>query len=595
MYYEISNVVFNHKPTNWDIRHKNPFHASKKSKMGNDYYRIEDTPQNLFKMFQKGHCIKPHAPTSPRLAVAHAIILDFDNLTKEQCDLVKSIVNEAKDGMCGDYSAGTKVRLHENNGIPNYEPPKWGYKVFYPIERVVMKEEIYDAFLEAVAFFNPNFTKDEVRSVFKSWVKCNNNKKRDDMLKVSDPIFNGWILPDVAMLNNFRNQITYGVDVEQREKIKTIDDFTISRYTTSMAKFPSTSKKDWPKGMWEANEVEEAKVGSQDESIKKRIGNALGMLRASLSKQEPTHLPMSRPHFAQMLGVTKFDDLVLPFEDVRHLMAACWSKSRNLTIDMYKMKLDATLIGKTTARLACEVRVQSKGNVAKPKSQGKAIGWMVEDCVSLFKSIHGMNVFAMLDERQTNVVLEAMSRSMVMSIASYNEWRTREKLKRTLSDPKVIEAREKWKRTKDKEDGEAYFKLREEDFKRRMSNPPSLPYAYRRRGLKKEMIEHALNSLSMLPTVEDWIEWVKMNLTKHDGVVDDEAIGGWYREYRERWNETHEVDKIKHKHHKSKWYDMFKGKSHEEIEAIINGLNIKKQMKYKLRKQYLNHGCYENT
>ena len=595
MYYEVSNVVFNHKPTNWDITHKNPFRASKKSKASNDYYLIEDTPQNLFKMFQKGHCIKPHAPTSPRLAVAHAIILDFDNLTKEQCDLVKSIVNEAKDGMCGDYSAGTKVRLHENNGIPNYEPPKWGYKVFCPIERVVMKEEIYDAFLEAVAFFNPNFTMDEVERVFKSWVKCNNNKKRNDRLKVTDPIFKGWILPDVAMLNNFRNQITYGVDVEQREKIKTIDDYTISRYTTSMAKFPSTSKKDWPKGMWEANEVEEAKVGSKDETIKKRIGNALGMLRASLSKQEPTHLPMSRPHFAQMLGVTKFDDLVLPFEDVRHLMAACWSKSRNLTIDMYKMKLDATLIGKTTARLACEVRVQSKGNVAKPKSQGKAIGWMVEDCVSLFKSIHGMNVFAMLNERQTNVVLEAMSRSMVMSIASYNEWRTREKLKRTLSDPKVLEARDKWRRTKDKEDGKAYFKLREEDFKKRMSNPPSLPYAYCRRGLKKDMIDHALNSLSMLPTVGDWIEWVKMNLTKHDGVVDDEAIGSWYREYRERWNETHEVDKIKSKQRKSKWYDMFKGKSHEEIEAIINGLDISKQMKYKLRKQYLNHGCYENT
>ena len=115
-------------------------------------------------------------------------------------------------------------------GIPNSIPPKWGYKVFYPIERVVMKEEIHDAFLEAVAFFNPTFPMDEVERVFKAWVKCNNNKKRDDMLKVSDPIFNGWILPDVAMLNSFRTQITYGVDVEQKEKIKVIDDWTISRH-----------------------------------------------------------------------------------------------------------------------------------------------------------------------------------------------------------------------------------------------------------------------------------------------------------------------------------------------------------------------------
>ena len=111
MFYEISNVVFNHKPTNWDIRHKNPFHPSKKSKMGNDYYLVEDTPQNLFKMFQLGHCIKPHAPTSLRLAVAHTIVLDFDNLTKEQCDFVKSIVNEAKDGMCGVDCGSKRTRL----------------------------------------------------------------------------------------------------------------------------------------------------------------------------------------------------------------------------------------------------------------------------------------------------------------------------------------------------------------------------------------------------------------------------------------------------------------------------------------------------
>ena len=69
MNYEISNVVFNHKPTNWDITHKNPFHASKKSKVGNEYYLVADAPQNLFKVFQLGHCIKPHAPSEPSLAV----------------------------------------------------------------------------------------------------------------------------------------------------------------------------------------------------------------------------------------------------------------------------------------------------------------------------------------------------------------------------------------------------------------------------------------------------------------------------------------------------------------------------------------------
>ena len=587
MYYEISNVVFNHKPTKWEITHRNPFHATKKNKVGNEFFLVSDAPQNLFKMFQLGHCIKPHAPTTPKDAIAHAIVLDFDNLTKEQCEFVKSKVNGAcgfNQGMCGDYSAGTKARLHENKDIPDYIPPKWGYKVFYPIERVVMKEEIYDAFLEAVALFNPTFPMDEVERVFKAWVKCNNNKKRDDRLKVSDPIFNGWILPDVAMLNSFRTQITYGVKVEQIEKIKVIDDMTISRHASSMSKFPSTGKRDWCEGLWEANDLKEnAKCDSKDEEAKKKMEWFLKNLKDSTFTQSQVHLPTSRPQFAQMLGMTTFNDLVLPQVDVRNLMAACWSKSRNLTIDMYKMKLDANTIGKTVARLAYELRAHD----ANSRFKTRIANWMVEDCISFFKSIHGMNVFTILDKKQANVVLEAMARSMVKAISTYRDWRTRQKLKATLSDPKVIEAREKWRMTKDGEDGKAYFKLLENDIQKRMGNPPKIPYAYRRRGLKKEMIRHALNGNAMLPSVEKWIEWVKKNLNKGDGIFTDEVIGSWYREYREKWNETHESDKINHKHHKSKWSEIFKGKSYDEIEESINGLNISKQMKYKLRKQYL--------
>ena len=581
MFYEISNVVFNHKPTKWEITHRNPFHASKKSKVGNEFYLVADTPQNLFNVFQLGYCIKPHAPANTSLAVAHTIVLDFDNLTKEQCDFVKSTVNgrDDKHGMCGDYSAGTKVRLHENKDIPNYEPPKWGYKVFYPIERVVMKEEIYDAFLEAVAFFNPTFKMDEVKRVFKSWMKCNNNKKRDDRLKVTDPIFNGWILPDVAMLNNFRNQITYGVNVEQREKIKVVDDETISRHAASMSKFPSTSKRDWSQGLWEVNEIGEVKSEKPDPNTKSMI---LEMLKSSIYTQEQIHLPTSRPQFAQMLGTTTFNDLVLPHEDVRHLMAACWSKSRNLTIDMYKMKMDANTIGKTAARLAYELKIQD----ANSKFENKMSHWMVEDCISFFKSIHGMNVFAMLEKKQTNEILETMARSVVKAISTFNEWRTRQKLKSTLSDQIVIVAREKWKKTKDKEDGKAYFKLLEADIQKRMGNPPQIPYAYRRRGLKKEMVTRALNSLAMLPNVEDWIEWVKKNLVERDGIFTDEVIGSWYREYREKWNETHESDKIQHKHHKSKWSETFKGMSYEEIEKIIKNIPSK-QTRFRLRKEYL--------
>ena len=150
----------------------------------------------------------------------------------------------------------------------------------------------------------------------------------------------------------------------------------------------------------------------------------------------------------------------------------------------------------------------------------------------------------------------------------------------------MIEARDKWRRTKNQEDGKSYFKLLESDIQKRMDNPPQIPYAYRRRGLKKEMVMRALNSLVMLPNVEDWIEWVKKNLEKRDGLVADEVIGSWYREYREKWNETHESDKIQHKHHKSKWSEIFKRKSCEEIEEIIKNIPSK-QTRFRLRKEYL--------
>ena len=37
-----------HKPTKWENTHKNPFHASKRSKVGNDYYLVADTPHGAY-------------------------------------------------------------------------------------------------------------------------------------------------------------------------------------------------------------------------------------------------------------------------------------------------------------------------------------------------------------------------------------------------------------------------------------------------------------------------------------------------------------------------------------------------------------------
>ena len=70
----------------------------------------------------------------------------------------------------------------------------------------------------------------------------------------------------------------------------------------------------------------------------------------------------------------------------------------------------------------------------------------------------------------------------------------------------------------------------------------------------------------------------------------DETLMKWYEEYRANWNKEHKGDQIEHKQHKqhkSKYYELFFNKSKDDIEDIISKMNISKQLKYKLKKQYV--------
>lgn len=166
---------------------------------------VEDTPYNLYLTYKRGFSVKPHPFSKDTLhnAKVNCIVLDFDNLTPLQKEFVDKVVNGIYSfgNIYGDYSAGTKTRLYENRDIPNYENPKWGYKVFYPADCLCVWKELNEAFIQAVAFFNPCFSLDEVRTIWRKWLKVNNRKGADG---IGNPIFKDWILPDVAMLNSFR-------------------------------------------------------------------------------------------------------------------------------------------------------------------------------------------------------------------------------------------------------------------------------------------------------------------------------------------------------------------------------------------------------
>ena len=90
MFYEISNVVSNHKYTERERQYNNPF--SKTNKKTRQVYLVKDNPQYLFKVYSLGHCLRPHPFKDAKNADVNTIVLDFDNLTQLQYDSVKSIV-----------------------------------------------------------------------------------------------------------------------------------------------------------------------------------------------------------------------------------------------------------------------------------------------------------------------------------------------------------------------------------------------------------------------------------------------------------------------------------------------------------------------
>ena len=74
MYYEISNVVSNHKYTEHERKYRNPF--SKTNKDTKMVYLVKDNPEHLFKFYSLGHCLRPHPFKDAKNADVNTIILD---------------------------------------------------------------------------------------------------------------------------------------------------------------------------------------------------------------------------------------------------------------------------------------------------------------------------------------------------------------------------------------------------------------------------------------------------------------------------------------------------------------------------------------
>lgn len=594
MKYEVSNIIFKDKPK--QIGRKYPFRRLKEQ-----VHLVEDTPQNLFLTYKRGFSIKPHPFTEDDLhnAKVNTIVLDFDKLTKEQCEFVKS------HSQFGDYSAGTKTRLYENRDIPNYENPKWGYKVFYPVSCLCVWKELNQAFTDAVKHYNPNHTDEEVESIWEKWRAVNNRKGIEG---VDNPIFNGWILPDVAMLNSFRTQITYGVKPELKK------DYTLSESDWEKADgiyskfaFPSGDKRDYRGLEWRpediiqyndvSNEIAVAWQTVIDNALKMEVLNAI---------QNPDDLRLSIPTtksmVARRLKKQTFEDLPWDEKSNAILNARLYAKK----IDFDQAKQVAMDSARTLTHNLLELEAQRNVTFNKTDALKNNIHAICHDILVVVRQRCGLTILQKkgLDDETKKSISDAI----VKTTNNYVRRRVRLKLKTMEREwnPPHLGLLRQYTITKDKCLLAEYNRQRKVwiDNNIKVANELKIPYTYRKRGLKKWLICTACLDLTMeelkgfglleptrLETMKEWVEWCRNSLaSRQDDLndVSDDDLRRWWKDYQREFNSKWGSMESKiDKRAGSKYDDMFRDKSKEEISAIISTLDISRGRKSQLRKRWL--------
>ena len=616
MKYELSNTIFKRKPTEGTMKKKYPFTRHKEM-----VKLILDEPRNLYEAYREGLTFKPHPFTEDNLENAHVncIVLDFDHLTKAQCEFLENICFAHKfhqTPMYGDYSAGTKVRLYENQDIPNYENPKWGYKVFYPVDCLCVWSELNEAFLDAVAYFNPQHSKEQAREVWRKWLKANNNKE-----KVKDPIFANWILPDVAMLNSYRTQVTYGVRPEQKEDFERVEESTLK----AEAKYPCGGIKDYSGLEWKPEEVAKDKE-PEEELVKNWADKVLTTnleLAIQLAMQNPNDpdylrltIPTSKSMLARRLKTRHFDDLT--WDDKANAILNAHMFSKELAIG--KAREVGMEAARTLTRNLIEMERQRNVSYTIQDIVKNHAGLLMKDIIATMRQRCGLKVFEnrrMVKGKAVEEFTERdkldLVRSIVRAAANYTAFRARMKLKEMeqMTNPPHLTILKDYARTKDPELKRKY--LLERTNWRRSAIEEALklktPYTYHKKGLKSWLIHVACVDLTMeeleewgfeptkLKDKEEWIAWCRNALNHKEGDlndVDDEELSRWFRFYRQEYNRKYgSLDGKVKKGRKSKYDELFKDMTKEQIADYIKNSDLHPNMKTRLRGLYIGKRKYD--
>lgn len=604
MLYEISNKLSNHKYTEYELKFKHPFsqHVGRgKNKTKRTCYLVQDDPEILCGAYKYGFSMKPHAfkidgVTETKQPWVNCVILDFDNLTKQQCLFVKSIVEGKYDFMpegkqiFGDWSSGMKTTILHNSGIPN-GISKWKYKVFFPTlePTLCVYEDVDRAFRVAVSFFNPTFSMDEVNVIWEAWKKANNRKN-----KISNPMFNGWILPDVQMLNAFRTQVTFSINTNQKEQFVEIDDDNpMFRRLGCSSKYPVTSKLDYVGLDWKVNKAVPRCKDMGTPPTKEQIEEIYNQIQDNCHFPYSDYsLPTTKASFAQLVGKTHFDDLVLPSRGIAKLNAARWSQihnhQMNVNHDLEELMKDANYVSKTFARIYAELRFQGQPSNFKVQA--------LEDCCTALKLLHGPKLFddgGYLTKRQLHDMMWEMASAFMNAWNAYKWWRVRQKMLKTIVNHRVYELRDIWRQSHSNEDFKAYVVELNKDIMARYNEAKNtkMPYDYHRFGFKKEIIEGVLVPGQIkLNSPSEFMSRMRLEIVvMKDGNYSDKLLTQWFYQYRALWNKTYPQDAIgrkEHKPHKSKYDELFKDMTREQIAEYINTSDLSPNMKSRLRKEH---------
>ena len=606
MYYEVSNIVFKNKPSGKKMAKKYPFKRLKEQ-----VHLVEDTTYNLCLTYKRGFSIKPHPFTKATLdkAKVNSIVLDFDHLTKQQAQFIEAIVNGKYRflGIYGDYSAGTKTRLYENRDIPNYQNPKWGFKVFYPANCLCTWKELNEAFIEAVSFFNPLFSMEQVKEIWDKWLKANNRKD-----KVSDPIFKDWILPDVAMLNSFRTQITYGVKPDEKED-RIVKEFPRNDIYSQFA-FPAGGIQDYDGLEWRPEEAIE------DRDVPENVLSAwMNQIHSAFdieiynATQNPEDLrlqiPTSKSMVARRLKKQDFQDLVWDDKFNGILNARLYAREIDFDIALTTARDTA----RTLTRNLLEMEYQRNLNFNRADSVKNNLNAIVHDTIVVVRQRCGLTIFNEKKGRQkfnAEKLKESVAKSIVNATQNFFQFRTKMKMKfvESIWNPPHMAILKKYVETGDKDFLNQYNNLRRHWIEENINeaNKVKIPYTYRKRGLKKWLISVANIDLSVeelafygfepkrLKDADEWVDWCMETLNARQDDLNDvseDDLRKWYRDYRReynvRWGNVDEkIDKRTGKA-KSKYAEQFKDMTDEEVLEWIETHDIHRQQKKRI-KDWLN-------